>query len=146
MNGCYSVGVVSRVTGVTHTQLFHWSEDGFITAAKKVGGKYKRYTVREVLMIEAVMVLRRAGFSYQRLAKLGLGRVLARLLDRWTGLVSEVKLLVDVRGRAVNFMLLHGDFLVSNGTPPVVIEAWDLIKRLQLCSLEGSGANAGANV
>jgi len=71
--GYFTTGQVSRLTGLTHRQLDHWSWSGFLTPAsdEEAVGAFarRRYTFEDLVRIRTVAELRRQGAPLQLVRK-----------------------------------------------------------------------------
>src|SRR5699024_4860129 len=66
----YSIGQLSRKTGVTVRTLDYYDEIGLITSSSKTDGGHRLYDDNDVLHLEQVLALKYMGFSLQQVQKI----------------------------------------------------------------------------
>lgn len=90
----FTVGEISRLTGVTVRALHHYDEIGLVKPSQRSAAGYRLYSESDVLRLQQVLVLRELGVPLEEI-----GGVLDRAGDRAALLRGHREALVEKRGR-----------------------------------------------
>jgi DNA-binding transcriptional MerR regulator len=78
----YSVGAVSRLTGVTVRALHHYDEIGLLTPTARTSAGYRRYSLADLQRLHRILTYRQLGFALPEIAV---------LLDESTDLTEHLR-------------------------------------------------------
>jgi MerR family transcriptional regulator, thiopeptide resistance regulator len=90
----FTVGELSRLTGVTVRALHHYDEIGLVPPSQRSAAGYRLYDDRDVLRLQQVLVFRELGVALDQI-----GAALDRATDREALLRKHRDALVDQRAR-----------------------------------------------
>jgi MerR family transcriptional regulator, thiopeptide resistance regulator len=90
----FTVGELSRLTGVTVRALHHYDEIGLVRPSQRSAAGYRIYGERDVLRLQQVLVLRELGVPLDEIAA-----AIDRATDRAALLRKHREALVEKRGR-----------------------------------------------
>jgi DNA-binding transcriptional MerR regulator len=62
-----TIGELARATGVTHSALRYWEEQGLLPTPARVSGK-RRYPASAVTLVAEILLLQDAGFTHREIA------------------------------------------------------------------------------
>lgn len=62
-----TIGELVRATGVTHSALRYWEEQGLLPTPTRVSGK-RRYPESAVILVAEILLLQDAGFTHREIA------------------------------------------------------------------------------
>ena len=62
-----TIGELARATGVTHSALRYWEEQGLLPTPARVAGK-RRYPESSVTLVAEILLLQDAGFTHREIA------------------------------------------------------------------------------
>ena len=97
------VGDAARATGLTVRALHHYDEAGLVRPSERTASGYRLYGMRDLVRLERVAVLRRAGLGLDEIADaLASGDVRAALERRLAEVDQELAAGADARRRLVN--------------------------------------------
>ncbi|HEU4732347.1 MAG TPA: MerR family transcriptional regulator [Kofleriaceae bacterium] len=102
----FTVGELSRLTGVTVRALHHYDEIGLVRPSQRTAAGYRQYVDRDVLRLQQVLVLRELGVPLDEIAAvIDHATDRAALLRTHRGALVEKRAQIDARLAAVDAAL-----------------------------------------
>ncbi len=107
MKSFFTPKEVARIIDISYRQIQYWDKTNFIKPSYRRKSKYRLYTFTDLFQLKISKVLRRKGFSIQKLRKTI--EILRRLLPQVSHPLIELTFLIDEN----KILVFNGDVVMD---------------------------------